>query len=372
MGKLLTQIKLRAKRLYRFCTKGGLNYLSWAGSVKALQWHMNNGLQKQSCKKIYWIGPFSPIHANVGDHAQTLGVQNFLCDKFSDYKIIRIYRDDITVKVLSDIAKQLRKSDLVFLQSSGDFGSLHDVSSHHPGRISYPEVRRQIVKMAQASKVINLPVTAFYEDNEQGVVSLDKDRTIFNGSKFIILCREPISLQTVQKNLTCKSMFFPDFVFYLKPKPYTEPRSGVRVILRRDKEAMLSVEQKEMLSVKLSTLFSDVNVEDIMHEFHVIPDSILEKYMDNVLQKFQQQELIITDKMHGMITAVITQTPCIALSGGIPHKISAYKSFLSGAVEFVDDVSDIEDAIKRIRKQEYSPVDLSSYFETFRTEVAGL
>jgi len=333
---------------------------------------MSNSLKSRACKKIFWIGPFSPIHANVGDHAQTLGVWNFLRDKFSDYKVIRIYRDDITVKRLSDIAKAVNPSDLVILHSSGDFGSLHDVSSHHPGRLSYPEVRRQMVRMAPSIKIINLPVTAYYENNDKGVASIEQDRSVFNDSKYTVLCREQVSLKTLKDGLNCESRFFPDFVFYLNPKPLNLSRSGVRVILRNDKEAMLSEEQKKILISKLGIMFTHVKVEDIMHEYHVIPDFILERYMDKLFQKFQQSELIITDKMHGMISAVITRTPCIALSGGIPHKILAYKSFLSGAVEFVESVSDIEDAITRINNREYSPVDLNMYFEQFRTDIVGV
>jgi len=362
-------MKLRIKRFYRFCLRGGLTYLSFRGVVSAVKWRLINGVKSESCKTLFWIGPFSPIHANVGDHAQTLGVQNFLEDHFSDYKVVRIYRDDITVSRLSNIAKRLRTTDLVFLQSSGDFGSMHDVSGHHPGSISYPEVRRQIVKLAPSTKIINLPVTAYYENDEKGETSLEKDRSVFNGSKYTVLCRELVSLETVQNKLSCTSLFFPDFVFYLKPKPLNIKRSGVRVILRNDKEAMLSESQKIRLISELEDKFSNVIAEDIMHEFHVVPDYILNNYMNNVFQKFQQSELIITDKMHGMISAVITHTPCIALSGGIPHKILAYKSFLADAVEFVESPSEIDEAILRIKQKEYSPIDLSDYFEGFSEHV---
>ena len=80
----------------------------------------------------------------------------------------------------------------------------------------------------------------------------------------------------------------------------------------------------------------------------------------------------MTDKMHGMITAVITGTPCIALNGGIPHKIKAYESFLSGAVIFIDDVSGIANAVEQIRSTEYKRIDLSDYFDKFRPEIAAV
>ncbi len=366
MKRLLKKIKVKLKRLYRFCSKGGLRYLSFIGLSVSFKWQIKNVFRLDAGRKIYWIGPFSPIHANIGDQAQTLAVQKFLQDKFNDYKIIRIYRDDINVKRLTRLSKSLKEPDLVLLHSSGDFGSLHDVVDESSLRLTFPEVRRFIAQKVTSNRIINLPVTAYYEDNETGRLSLHKDRKVFNNSDFTILCREGVSLSVIRENLTCKSTFFPDFVFYLKPQMIEIVRSGILIILRSDKESNLSSEQKEQLKESLKTIYSDVKIEDILHAAHVIPDIIRDSYMDSVFEEFQKRELVITDKMHGMIIAVITKTPCIAINGGIPHKILAYKSILSGAVEFVDDVSEIGDAIGQIQSYEYRPVDLSEYFERFR------
>lgn len=362
-------IKLKIKRLIRFCKRGGLQYLTLRGGLDAVKWRIENALGSRDGKRVFWIGAFSPIHANVGDHAQTLAVQQFLDHKYNDHSIVRIYRDDISEKRLLWVADEAKEGDLILLHSSGDFGSMHDSPGHHPGRLSYPEVRRRLVGINPAAPIVNLPTTMYYEENERGRACLAKDQAVFNDAKFTVLCREQVSLDTAQKNLDCKSLFFPDFVFYLKPKRVNLPRKGVMVILRNDKEAATSNEQKQQVVEMMENLYQDVKVKDVMHESFTVPDFILEPYMDRVMEQFQERELIVTDKMHGMITAVITQTPCIALGGGIPHKISAYQSFLEGAVEFVKDVSEIEEAAARVRRREYKPVDLSSYYEGFRNDV---
>lgn len=365
-------MKLKIKRIVRFIRHGGLKYLSAQGVAGALLWSLSNRLKPAANKIIYWIGPFSPIHANVGDHAQTLGVRFFLRDKFSDYRIVRVYRDDITPDKLARIGSRVRERDMVFLHSSGDFGSKHDMPGHHPGRLSYPEVRRRLVALAPARKIINLPTTVYYEETQAGLGSLHKDREAFDNSSLTVLCREEESLRAVREKLACNSRFFPDFVFYLKPEPRATQRKGALVILRSDKEAALPEARKQELIRSLGKSFEDVEVNDILNSRHTIPDYILEKYMDGVFQKYQARELIVTDKMHGMIIAVITRTPCVAINGGIPHKIRAYRSFLAGAVEFVDEAAEIENAVQRIRGREYAPVDLSGYYERFRSEVAGV
>jgi pyruvyl transferase EpsI len=365
-------LKLKLKRLLRFCSRGGLSYISFSSLVGSFTRYFRGRQRTNSTRTIYWIGPFSPIHANVGDHAQTLGVQKYLKDEFEDHRIIKIFRDSISAKKLSNMASKLRASDLVFLHSSGDFGSLHDVPSHHTGRLSFPEIRRQLVTKSPVCKVINLPTTAFYGNNESAKISLNRDRDVFSGSRLTVLCREEMSLRVLRENLSCESRFFPDFVFYLKPKPFIVEREGALVILRNDKEALLAEVQKQDVVEALRKSYSEVELKDIMHASHTIPDFILENYMDNVFRQFQKRELIVTDKMHGMITAVITRTPCIALSGGIPHKIKAYKPFLSGAVQFIEHVCEIEDAVQYIRNSEYAPVDLSEYFDRFREEVTGV
>jgi len=174
---------------------------------------MSNAFKAEFGKQLFWISPFSPIHSNVRDHAQTLRVYSFLKEKFGEYKIIRLYRDDITVNKTAEIATQRRSSDLAFLHSSGDFGCLHDVSSHNAGSISYPEASRKLLKRPLSVKIVNLPVTVFCKDDNAGRVSLEKDRAVFNDSRYMILCRKLESLRIVREELSCKSMFFPDFVF---------------------------------------------------------------------------------------------------------------------------------------------------------------
>ncbi len=364
-------IKLKIKLAARFFRNVGLGNLTLSGIHNALRWRFSHILKPRTCRKIIWLGPFSPIHANVGDHAQTLAVQHFLADKFSDCNVVRIYRDDINEARLKKVAETLRPDDLIFIQSSGDFGSLHDTHSHHSGRLSFPEVRRQIVKLAPDNKIINLPVTAYYEDTESGKESLAKDSALFNNSNLTVLCREEESLKTLRANLTCRSLFFPDFVFYLKPKPVASERKGALVIIRDDKEARITAEGRKQIVSALEDAHFDVMLKDVMHAMHAVPDFILDEYIESVFREFQRRELVITDKMHGMITAVITRTPCIALSSGIPHKIKAYKSFLSGAVEFVEAPSDVDAAIQRIKNREYSPVDMTAYYSRFRKEIAG-
>ncbi len=365
-------IKLKIKRIIIFLRNGGAKYLSLRGFINALWWRICNGINIGH-KKLIWLGPFSPIHANVGDHLQTLAVYKYLNNEFSDYKIKRIYRDNIRDKSLKRLIARLTGNDIVLIHSSGDFGSLHDVPGHQPGSLSFPEIRRRLVSGAPSKcRIINLPVTAYYEDTAKGRESLRKDKAIFDESNLTILCREEYSLQVVKKNLLCSSFFFPDFVFYLKPHLLKIDRKGVLVILRNDKESIITVDQRNILRNILKTSFAVITEKDIMHAAHTIPDFIMEKYMTDLFEQYQHYELVVTDKMHGMITAVITNTPCIALTGGIPHKIKAYKSFLSDAVIFIDEIRDISEAISQIKQKDYRSVDLSEYFWKFRKEIVGV
>ena len=114
-----------------------------------------------------------------------------------------------------------------------------------------------------------------------------------------------------------------------------------------DKESIFDDSQKLQIQKLLESVTPDVEVNDIMHAGFPMFPSIREKYMKVLARKYQGYNLVVTDRMHGMIMSVVTQTPCIALNEAIPHKLAGYKDFLSDSVEFVDDINDIPDAVKK-------------------------
>jgi len=364
----LYNIKIFLRRLGLLFFKGH-KYISLSGSLhylckKAKDFRYVIGPTYKN--KIVWLGAFPPMHSNMGDHAQTLAVEQFFNNEFPEYHVIRIYRDKINIARLKKISSTLGKNDLVFIHSSGDFGSkYHDIEN------SYCKKRKEIINIFNKNKIIHLPTTVYYENNEKGRIILEQDKQFYKHKDITILGRESISSDFLASNFECNSRFFPDFVFYLKPNIIKKSRKGALLLLRSDLESGLSNEERNKIIDIVKEFTKGVHDKDILKSYIPVIDIILKNYIESICDIYQNYEFVITDRMHGMIIAIVTRTPCIAISGGIPHKISAYKSFFSKSVEFISEIEEIGSAIKRIRSKFYQESDLSSYFDNFRRDVLG-
>jgi pyruvyl transferase EpsI len=369
MRKFLYPTKIFVKRLFLLILKG-YTYISVEWILAYLLKKINNLMFKalpSRRNKIVWLGAFPPMHSNMGDHAQTLAAEQYFNNEFPDYHVICLNRNQISIPLLKKISSTLNSNDLVFIHSSGDFGSkYYDVEK------SYCKLRKEIINIFNKNKIINLPTTVFYENNERGKRILEDDRQFYKNKNVTILGRESVSADFLASNFECNSSFFPDFVFYLKPTMIKKPRKGALLLLRSDEESGLSNEEKTKLIYLAQKYTSVVHDRDILKSSIPVVAFIRQNYIDSICRIYQNYEFVITDRLHGMIIAVITKTPCIAISGGIPHKISAYQSFLSESVEFINKTEEFDSAIKSIQSRPYKETDMSSYFDNFRKDIIGI
>jgi pyruvyl transferase EpsI len=334
-------------------------------------------------KKIIWVGCFGINDSNLGDRAQTVAVQKFFREKYPDYMVIRFFREDVGKKLWNDTVKAVSKNDLVFIHSSGDFGSQCHIFSERSIKksdiynedIAYPkyswhDIRKKIILSFPNNNIIHLPTTVYYSDDDNGKKILEQDKLFYKDKNVIVLCRELDSLSIISKELGCKSHFFPDFVFYFKPGLLGKTKSGARLLLRLDSESNIDYGSKSLINEMVSKVFPVTICENI-HKlpFFPVTDLIAENYLNSIFRAYQESRVIITDMMHGMIFAVINKIPCIALNEVIPHKLSGYKELLSKSVMFANRIEEIPILLERILSEPYEETDMSSYFESFREDI---
>ncbi len=80
------------------------------------------------------------------------------------------------------------------------------------------------------------------------------------------------------------------------------------------------------------------------------------------LKNFSKHKLIITDRLHGLIFSLITNTPCIVMSS-YNYKLNEYVDMLKGNkfISFIDkDLNKLDSEIKRMLK-----IDSSNYKNNF-------
>lgn len=337
---------------------------------------------KPAGKRILWIGAFPPRHSNLGDHAQTLAVEKFFQEKFQDYQVIKLLRNEIDGPRWNKLTCSIQEDDLIFIHSSGDFGSRYHRftekdawGGHHPQKNSPPQesswhdIRKKIIDAFPKNRVIQLPTTVYYESNEKGRKTQEEDRRFYSDKNFLVLCREPESTSILSKSAVCESCFFPDFVFYLKPKRISHVRKGGLIVLREDSESKFSQAEKDRLIDATRKIVPSVFVKNIQKAPFSMTPMVLENYLNEVFRIYQRYQFVITDFMHGMIFAVINKTPCIAFDGAIPHKVGGYKEILSRSVKFAKNEGEIPALIKEILCEPYHDVCLDEHFDNFRKNI---
>lgn len=354
-------------------------------------YHLMNG-KLNKLPRIVWVGLFPPQIPSVGDHAQILAIQKWFEEYFPNWEVIRFNRQlpKTGIKNWDRLLRTVNNNDLIFINSGCDFGNLY-LSSHE-------KVRKKIISTFPNNKIIQLPVTVFYDNATQ----ITTDTEFFANRKNVILMgRDPKSYEILANNLECKSIFVPDFAFRLKSIPTKGARKGALLILRRDFETkpnpkiMLKLRRKlprtfrkpvnliirvymtfgrdrYTLKKMVEQVISNVTVKDVQIGECAITDKNRESCIKEVFNYYQNFKVVITDRLHGMIFSVLTKTPCIAIEGKIPHKLSGYKKLLSHSVKFVNNIKEVPNAIREVLSKPYQETDLTPYFIGLRERIFDL
>ncbi len=243
----------------------------------------------------------TPEHTNLGDHALAVAAKELL-GKASGREIIEITGDHCR-QDFSGVAGVVRPDDILFIAGGGFLGSL------------WPEEENTVCDILATfprNRVIILPQTVFWNGNAAGEA---RSRELWqNHGDLHVFLRERASYDYV-KNRFCGKRFqdcrlMPDLALYLTPPLLAGERRGVGICLRRDKESANSGEFSHKL-VKEAGNGNSKFLDTIASCSFPLQER--ESRVTAVLREFQNMELVITDRLHGMLFSVITGTPCIAM-----------------------------------------------------------
>ena len=141
------------------------------------------------------------------------------------------------------------------------------------------------------------------------------------------------------KEMFPSSKLIPDIVMTLdKRNPFTE-RKGVTLCLRNDAESDLSQEFKMNLKKIVSESYDVIDYDTHIRRGGLSLDD-RESELNKIWAQFRSSEWVITDRLHGMIFAYITSTPCIVLPNN-NYKIEGCYSWIKncGYIFFLDETN---------------------------------
>jgi exopolysaccharide biosynthesis predicted pyruvyltransferase EpsI len=303
---------------------------------------------------------------SVGDHAQLYALEQFLAEKFSDYQVVKLYRSDL--ELMDKLKVQVQPNDLIFISSSGDFGDRYAYSGWH-------DTRKKIINTFKNNRVIQLPVSMCYVSN----CNFEVDKSFFcNLPHFTLLCRTPENAEMLKANFNCDVRFFPDFVFYLKPAVKNCSRDGALVVMRKDDEACFApvnrinvlmdklvkyglagravnkvlrtlgygnyVYQNDVLINEIKRSCQPVCFKDVMVSDCKVTDESRKNLIKSLFELFSQYKVVVTDRFHAAVFAMLTGTPCVALPTGIKDKIKGCIQLLPNTL-YTDSLKALPDTV---------------------------
>lgn len=277
----------------------------------------------------------SPDYGNIGDLAIEQAQEAFISKNLPHYNIISINVLE-TYKYLRYIKKHLKEGDLLFIVGGGNFGDL------------YPKAdfgRNFLVWYFRNYTICSFPQTMVFSDTPYGRKRLEKTvKTFTQNPSLTLVAREKISYKRMKETFTNNVLLSPDIVFSLLPQfqnKKEEGREGIVFTLRADEEKFISKEKEQSLIRFIQNQYSSITFKDTAIESSTFDLSKKRHYLLDILQTYRRASLVVTDRLHGMIFAVITGTPCIVLPNS-NHKIQeTYANWLSACnyITLLDDVN---------------------------------
>lgn len=271
-------------------------------------------------KYIYFCG--IPQHKNLGDQAQKYCIERWIKENYPEYIIICLPTWSFYDKKFKKQLESVIQEDDIFIIQSG-----YCTTSSHIDHVMH----RYIVKTFCNNRALIMPQTILYNrKSDSGITG-----NIFKkNSKLLFLARDRKSYEDALKYFPeTRVSLFPDIVTTLigaEDFRFNEPRNGILICVRNDSEKLYTNEQINKLSMQFSEAGYFYEIDDTNSN---LPLNDLQDNIENELKRtirfFGRHKVIITDRYHGTIFSMISNTPVIVLAT-LDHKVKTGTEWFKG------------------------------------------
>ena len=308
----------------------------------------------------------SPEYGNIGDLAIAYFTKRFM-EINSNKKFIEITEKEINYN-FNEIAKKIKPSDIILLQGGGNLGSEY---------VDQEKIRSKVIKLFKNNKIIIMPQTVYFSEDAHGQAIKECIKKIYSQHKDLnIFSREEISFKTMNKIFNNNNInLVPDIVMSSTIKfDDNINRSGAMLCLRSDVEGILNVDDLINIKDKISKKFKKYYMNDTVYDYNIELKK-REEVLYDFWNRMRRAEVVITDRLHGMIFAAITGTPCVVI-GNYNHKVKTCYNWFKELeyIKFCNSVSEIENAINEINYSKtytYPGDSFMKKFESMKKLIGG-
>lgn len=303
-------------------------------------------------------------YGNLGDHQIATSEHEWIRDNYKGkYRVIEIPARKYW-RIKRYLKQFISKNDIIIGHGGGNLGSQYPASEN---------IRRDFIRSFPDNKVIIMPQTVYFTDDEEGRRQLKITQDIYNAHKNLtVITREKKSYELAKEYFTCNVLLTPDMVLYSDYSDRHKKRSNVLVCTRNDIETVLSEEDRKIIIDVAMKVSQDVELVDTQQDEYIdIEDR--KKHLDRFFDKICSAKLVITDRLHGMVFCAITQTPCVVFSN-YNHKVEGTYEWVKHLpyIEYVSEIKDMENAVKKVLSVEnptYDNSEIKKQFEELKAKL---
>ena len=311
-------------------------------------------------EKVYMIG--LPEHTNLGDSAIAIAQEKFLKQHLPAYVQIKTVSYNAYTRDRDHLRKWIPKGCLVTQLGGGNMGNQW---------LNEEYFRRNVMEDFPKNPMIIFPQTIYYGADAQGQKEELASRPIYDGRKDLVLAaREAHSAEIMDVLYPhTKCLLVPDIVLYMDMAGFgvaTKAREGIMLCMRSDAERAMTEELRAAVEAAARETGCSISVTD-MHSAYAVTQENRGVLVREKMEEFAAARLVITDRLHGMIFAAITGTPCIAL-GNYNHKVSGVYEWIRYLpyIRFAETAGDVERQLPQLLAMEgcvYDNSPLLPHFE---------
>lgn len=281
-------------------------------------------------QRLYMFGV--PVYNNLGDLSISQAQKEFVAENFPEMVYIEITEPQ-TDRAIEELLPLLRPDDIIGYVGGGNIGSVH---------LAHEVPRRKVFATFVNNKTISFPQSVYFEDSDKGREELRKSQEAYNKNlNLTLVARDTQSLGYLQKDFKAPSIYTTDMVLALQPQRPEFDRDGVLFIMREDAEKVISDEFTRQLTESIESAGEKVELTDTVlpykaYDVKTQADTLLDivriserNWLLNLkLDQIKANKVVVTDRLHGMIFSVITQTPCLVFDNNYGKASAFYYNWL--------------------------------------------
>lgn len=299
----------------------------------------------------------TPLHTNIGDRAIAYAEHVYLRSR-NRFKPTIEFPHDFDLDCMPSISEDI----VIYLHGGGNFGDIW---------LNEEVYRRKIVKKFTKNPIIMFPQTLFFNSSK----NLEESISAYSEHNNLQLtAREKTSYDLMREEFKINRIVLtPDIVMFLKVRLRGLHRQRRAIFsVRQDKEKTIGDDTISKLEGLVRQRFGMNDV--IYSDMHTSEGQAMNPHKNivmNKLREYRSASIVVTDRLHGMIFALLTGTPCIVL-GSQTYKTSGVFEWIKQYPEqsnimFCDSSKAALEAVEIIdinkKIQPYNPIKYSKLWD---------